>query len=176
MEEIARTAGFTTGALYSNFAGKNDLFLALLDDTTRRHVALYEELMASAGEPGEGTRATTHAFLEFLEREPESWALFMEFWVHSVRDPELRRRLAPGHAALRHAIAHMLERTAKNQGGELPPSEAAFLATVIQALGSGLALIKLLDPADVPDDMFGAALRMLFAGAEADGGSGRQRR
>ena len=32
VEAIAREAGFTTGAIYSRFAGKADLFLALLEE------------------------------------------------------------------------------------------------------------------------------------------------
>src|SRR5262249_59391444 len=31
LEEVAREAGYSTGAVYSNFSGKEDLFLALAD-------------------------------------------------------------------------------------------------------------------------------------------------
>src|SRR6516225_1304116 len=37
VEEIASQAGFSTGALYSNFEGKVDLFLALMERETERH-------------------------------------------------------------------------------------------------------------------------------------------
>src|SRR5438067_7978208 len=107
LEEIADAAGYTTGAVYSNFAGKEELFLALLDDTTARHVDMYERVMADANDPGARTHASAGAFMEFLKSEPEAWTLFMEFWVHAVRDDDLRLRLAPGHEALRDAIAEM---------------------------------------------------------------------
>ena len=35
LEEVAETAGFSKGAVYSNFAGKEELFLALLDPARR---------------------------------------------------------------------------------------------------------------------------------------------
>src|SRR5881275_3212463 len=92
LEEIARVAGHTTGAVYSNFAGKDELFLALLDATTGRHVAAYNAL-----EDTTGPQSRASAFMKFLDREPEAWTLFMEFWVRAVRDKKLRPRLARGH-------------------------------------------------------------------------------
>src|ERR1700724_3041427 len=37
VEEIASRAGFSTGALYSNFDGKEDLFLALMEREIEEH-------------------------------------------------------------------------------------------------------------------------------------------
>ena len=42
MQAIATKAGFSIGALYSNFAGKDDLFLAVYD----AHAAWFEEVLA----------------------------------------------------------------------------------------------------------------------------------
>ena len=39
VEEIAAEAGFTTGAVYSNFAGKEELFLALAEREVTHRVA-----------------------------------------------------------------------------------------------------------------------------------------
>src|SRR5207245_4689071 len=36
LDEIAATAGFTKGAVYSNFKSKDDLFLAVLDERFER--------------------------------------------------------------------------------------------------------------------------------------------
>ena len=152
---IAAEAGVTTGAVYSNFAGKEDLFLALLDDTTARHVANYRR-----------TTAKADLFMRFLERDPGAWILFMEFWVYAVRDDELRARLARGHAALRIAIAEML---LESDDPALTPDDAHFLATIVQAIGSGLALIKLLDRDDVPPGTFERALELVYRGAESGG-------
>ncbi len=37
VEEIASAAGFSTGALYSNFEGKEDLFLVLMEREIEKH-------------------------------------------------------------------------------------------------------------------------------------------
>ena len=39
VEEIASEAGFSTGAVYSNFSGKEELFLALADREVEKQVA-----------------------------------------------------------------------------------------------------------------------------------------
>src|SRR2546422_1443022 len=46
VEEIAREAGATTGAIYSNFAGKEDLFLALFEEHVASQVVKYREIFA----------------------------------------------------------------------------------------------------------------------------------
>jgi AcrR family transcriptional regulator len=46
VEEIASEAGFSTGALYSNFDGKEDLFLVLMEREIDEHAA---EIAAAVG-------------------------------------------------------------------------------------------------------------------------------
>src|SRR4249920_557563 len=49
LDEVAATAGFTKGAVYSNFTSKDDLFLALLEDRTERQLAVVSDVLAAAG-------------------------------------------------------------------------------------------------------------------------------
>src|SRR5439155_23204367 len=46
VDEIAEEAGFTTGALYSNFKGKGDLVLAVEEDMIAREIREYTEIFA----------------------------------------------------------------------------------------------------------------------------------
>src|SRR5580693_1477163 len=46
VEEIASTAGYSTGALYSNFDGKEDLFLALMEREITEHSRVIGEAVA----------------------------------------------------------------------------------------------------------------------------------
>jgi AcrR family transcriptional regulator len=51
LEEVAATAGFIKGAVYSNFESKDDLFLALLDDRIeRRSAVVTSSLCCTRGE------------------------------------------------------------------------------------------------------------------------------
>src|SRR3954465_4684412 len=74
VEEIAAEAGFTTGAVYSNFAGKEELFLALAErEVTHRGAEI--RAVAEAAERGEAPgQEAADQFRTFLERDPD-WPL-----------------------------------------------------------------------------------------------------
>src|SRR3954464_13741014 len=48
LEEIADQAGFTRGAVYSNFSGKDDLALAIIEQRIRTVTALLDEIAAAS--------------------------------------------------------------------------------------------------------------------------------
>src|SRR5438874_8380300 len=73
VDEIASEAGFTIGALYSNFAGKEELFLALADRQVEERVAEVGSI-ADAAEGSEPGRDAAEQLRAFLERDPE-WPL-----------------------------------------------------------------------------------------------------
>ncbi len=154
LEEIANEAGFTIGAVYSNFSGKAELFLALADKEVEQRVAEIRAV-ADAAERGEqpGSQAAEQ-FREFLERDPDWPLLFYEFWSVSVRNPDLQGELAKRRDAVRDALAETLERVAEHNGFELRfPAKA--LATAIGASLNGLAFERAADPDALPDEVFG---------------------
>src|SRR5882724_7749933 len=71
VDEIASRAGFSTGALYSNFDGKEDLFLVLMEREIEEHSR--EIARAVAQRPSVSERATGGArqWMTMIEREPE---------------------------------------------------------------------------------------------------------
>src|SRR5215218_10445422 len=74
VEEIAAEAGFSTGAVYSNFGGKEELFLAIAD---RQVAARVEEIVAvadAAEAEGDAGAAAADQFRAFLEADPD-WPL-----------------------------------------------------------------------------------------------------
>jgi len=164
VDEVAEEAGFSTGALYSNFDGKEDLFLALLQREIGRQVDEVSAVVADRETLDERARGGAEYWIEFLDREPELVLLFMEFWAFAVRNPEVRLRFAARYAEVRSALARIIDQGARELGVELarPPEQ---LAMAIDALADGFALQKLADPDSVPDELFGDALAMLLEGA-----------
>jgi len=152
VEEIASEAGFTIGALYSNFAGKEELFLAIADRQVEERVAE----VAAMGDAAAGDQPNKDAAEQlraFLERDPEWPLLFYEFWSLSVRNPELQGELAKRRDAIRDALAETLERVAKRHGFKLR-FPAPVLATAIAASLNGLAFERAADPDALPDEVF----------------------
>ena len=57
LEEIAEEAGYSHGAVYSNFAGKEDLFLALYEHWVAQRVAEIDATWSEQGTLGAQARA-----------------------------------------------------------------------------------------------------------------------
>jgi AcrR family transcriptional regulator len=167
VEEIAREAGATTGALYSNFASKEDLFIALFEEKIAGDVRDYSEIVAEGSTVEEQARGAADRWMAILRERPHYFPLLIEFWSYAIREPRLRERLAGRFAALRSASARMVSEGAERQG--LPPNAEAgeLVGTLINALGNGLALEKLADPDAVPDSLYGDLLLLIFQALEA---------
>jgi AcrR family transcriptional regulator len=167
VQEIAREAGVTTGAVYSNFSGKEDLFLTLLEETIDADIREYSRLAAIGSTPAEQVRGGADRWMEILRERPAYFPLFIEFWSYVIRDPRLRARLAERFAALRTALGGLIAEGAAARGVTLPPELTDHLGTMIGALGNGLALEKLIDPTAVSDELFGDLLALIFRDFEA---------
>lgn len=145
VDEIAREAGYSVGALYSNFDGKDDLFLAVFDG----HLRWYEERLDLAAATTDSERIFRE-WMDALVEDREQLLIFIEFWAYAVRKPKLRRNFAARLAEIRVAMAEAIEARAQSTGTELAlPAET--LALVLLAIGRGLGLEKLADD-DAVDD------------------------
>jgi AcrR family transcriptional regulator len=172
LDRIAESAQLTRGAVYSNFADKTDLFVAVLDrDLERRRVEIFESMQASA-DP-----ASFVAALRETEQEqarspgvPRSLLLREEFRLFALRNPDAATRLAQHERRLRdyyaQAARHLL-----GQLGVEPPADPRVLAATIFAIDSGLYRQHWVDPEDVPATAFADALQLLLDAAVALGRS-----
>jgi len=166
VEEIASAAGYSTGALYSNFDGKEDLFLALMEKEIEEHAR--EIARAVGSRPTVAERATGGArqWMTMIEREPELLLLFMEFWAYGVRDEQVRPKVAERFAHVRRMLTTLIADSAREFDLQLQlPAEQ--LAIAIDALADGIARQKLADPAAVPDELMGTVLSLLLTSAAA---------
>lgn len=165
VEEIAERAGYSHGAVYSNFAGKSDLFLAVFE----RYMAdRGQELAATqAGLDDDApletrARALADQWMARFAGDRESFLLHLEFLAASRREPELAKRFGSRSAALRETIAAFIAHHQEEEGAEapLPPSE---LALVLRALGIGLAIEALVPPDAVREGLYGDFVELLVS-------------
>jgi AcrR family transcriptional regulator len=164
VDEVASEAGYSTGALYHQFKGKEDLFLALLEEHRAERVREYTETFARGQTTEERARGGGDRWMAFLRENPDFFPLFIEFWAAALRDPELRPRVVAEVDVFRRTFARQIEEGARAAGLESPPGFADRFAIVINALGNGMALEKLADPEGVPDELLGDALSAIFQG------------
>jgi AcrR family transcriptional regulator len=159
---IAREAGVTTGAIYSNFEGKEDLFLAVFEEHIARQIEEYTARFEGAADLEARSRGGGDYWMAQLREDPHFFPLYMEFWAHAMRDPELRPRFAARFGVFREFFARLIEEGARDVGVEPPAGFAQRMGTVLNALGNGLALEKLTDPDAVPDELLGDTIALIF--------------
>ena len=165
VEEIAEEAGYSHGAVYSNFASKADLFLAVLEEYMAERVRELAETQVAL--PADASiearaRALADQWMDRLERDPDSVLLHMEFIAHAGRDAELAGRFGDRSAAMREAVSRYIATYAEEAGARLPIS-ADDLALALRALGIGLAVESLVSPDAVRRDLYGDVVELLVA-------------
>jgi AcrR family transcriptional regulator len=160
LREIAAEAGMTTGAVYSNFDGKADLFLAVLEEKLDPRLARMYEAARRAPLDGVGT-GVGEEFAVYLKQRRRWLILLIEFWAEAARDPKLRPKFARRHARLRAAVREVVAERSTRLGYSLSlPAEE--LATVLIALTNGMAVERLADPAGVPEVLYARALDIIL--------------
>jgi AcrR family transcriptional regulator len=137
LDAIAEEAGFSKGVVYSQFAGKADLFVALLEHRIAERAATNAR-MAEEYAGIEGLRALLRA--NARREEEDAWAqLLIEFRVAAAREPELNARYTALHErTLEHftqAVGRVLER-----GGLTTVYPPRVFAELILALATGRVL------------------------------------
>lgn len=167
VEEIAESAGYSIGALYSNFASKEQLFLELMAARGERRVAAVAEML-DAGDPVE---ALAGLMERSAGRDPDLMALRTEFWLYAVRNPDAMGALTVQRRQQVEALIDVIG-AATERWGTPPDVPAAEVATVVLAMFQGLVRQRRIDPDRVSGDLFVQGLRWLFAGLRAGWGSG----
>jgi AcrR family transcriptional regulator len=142
---VADDAGYTKGAVYSNFSSKEDLFFAVYERRVEDGAAHVQVVLAGAATAREGVLALVAESAARRDHDDGWLAVFLEFWTHVLRHPEHRARFAALHAHASEPYAEALERHAAEGGFALPMS-ARELATGFIAAGTGMNLERLTQP------------------------------
>lgn len=153
LDEIAEAAGYSKGALYYNFASKEALFLALVEQRMEEREGRLAAAGAVAsrtaqggedggggGEAGWGPEA-----MAALPVDRDWTLLFFEFVTYAARNSAVAEAFAERLARMRAQASAVLERIAEDRGTPLPlPAEP--LARGLSALANGMAIEALLSP------------------------------
>jgi len=144
VDEIAEAAGFSRGVVYSQFGGKADLLLALLEARIAERAEHNRALVADLAGV-EGVRALAAAG-DADQEDNAAWVrLLIEFRVHAARDPELSARYAALHERTVAELADTLARLYTRAEID-PPRPVGTLAQAMLAVGVGVALEREADP------------------------------
>jgi AcrR family transcriptional regulator len=146
IEAIAAAAGMTRGAFYSNFADKDELIIAMLEDHVDRSIRHHRELLAHHRTPADfiaALRASDRNRHDPLGRAP---LLHIELILFAARSERRRPELAKRLRARRALVAEILSGI-----GLTDPEQGSAM---LLALEDGFRLHRLIDPASTPADSF----------------------
>jgi AcrR family transcriptional regulator len=165
LDQVAAVAGFTKGAVYSNFKNKEDLFLALIEAGYARELeAIKEALEASEVPPEARLGDFVHLIRGELEQVPDNWgALYLEFTLYAMRNPTARERLIELENRDMHAIAEIIEGEREERGIEVG-EWAENVARIVNALFRGISMMRVLEPEAVGERLLEDAMSFVTRG------------
>jgi AcrR family transcriptional regulator len=160
VDDVAEAAGFSKGALYYNFASKDELFEALVEESIADMIAGLEGALAGAHTIEEKLAAMQRVLTE-EERHSGGQQLELEVITQALRDRKLRRTVGKAYTRMRDAIASLIEQQYEEAGVRppLPPDQLA-IAIVAGSLGTGL--MQALDPDAVPAGLLPSVVALLL--------------
>ena len=147
VQEIARRAGFTTGAIYGRFRGKAQLLLAAMEANSHDE---FEELFADHRFEGRATDILTTVGSHLVTDEFDSGqALLLEAFVAGRRDPEVAGMLRRIIEERTVSLTALVEE-AKSTGAIDPALDTRSIVRFCHAVALGFLLFGAID-LDRPD-------------------------
>jgi AcrR family transcriptional regulator len=169
LDEVAQVAGFTKGAVYSNFKNKDDLFLALFKSNYERGMAELMETLQNSMVPAVDRLSDFVALIQGeSQRNPNSALLYLEFWLYAARNPEARARLAAIDDEAVRSLADLLRAERDHEGIE-PLMDPERTARVIETLFRGIGLLWVMQPDVVDDELLRVAIEFVARGLGTTG-------
>jgi len=150
LDDIARTAGYTKGAIYKHFTAKEDLFLAVNERYWRRYFDTFADVIAAATQVGARELDEIAQRWRQLsnERGAAQAALGYEFTLYLLRNPDVRERVADRRHQVAQALASFVAEGLDRIGATLSIPPLTF-ANVLIATTDAVELGSQLDDLDL---------------------------
>jgi AcrR family transcriptional regulator len=175
IEEIAERAGYSHGAVYSNFKGKEELFLAVFEQYMTERIEEVTQATAVAGTFAERARAGAAQWMRRFGEDRATFLLHLEFMIHAARNPKLSAQLGERMAMLRLELERRLL-VHEHETGAALPLPATDLALILRALGIGLAVEALNQPGEINTGLYGDFVALVAGQLEANARSAAHER
>jgi AcrR family transcriptional regulator len=166
LEEIAEAAGYTRGAIYKHFGGKEELFLAVNQRWNETFLRTFVEGIDPSMPIEELDLASlARKWHEMQYAYPHDFALGLEFNLFVLRHPESQEQVAKQRLELARMIADFIDEQSARLGGILH-MDSLTLARLSLACSDGLQLAGFLDKGQA--DLYEPFLALLVTAIEDD--------
>lgn len=161
LEDIAHAAGFTKGAVYSNFGGKRDLFGAVLRERSDAEIDTLLARIGDSPDPSAAVTDTVRGVARRITEDPERGRLGLEFAARATRDEQTRHVVGRMRRAQREAVADAVARFSER--GVRLSADPELTALILHCLTNGLSMEHLADPESVGAETIERALTAAVA-------------
>ena len=110
MDEIAERAGVSKPVLYQHFPGKQELYLALLDESVQTLVETVRTALRSTNDNGQRVSATFSAYFAYVAENRGTFRLVFE--SDFSNDPAVRERLEMADRECADMISQVIQEDA----------------------------------------------------------------
>ncbi len=142
LEQIGEEAGFTRGAVYSNFPSKTAMGIAVIDELYAREAERLEEALSATESTGEWFDALSR-WADNTIGDPRWTRLEVELAASSAHDEGYRAATAARYEAMRAGwVAFFRERFDDGP----PPMDPETLGAIVVSLGFGAGVQRAFDP------------------------------
>src|SRR5882762_10339683 len=176
LEDIAAGAGYTRGAFYANYGGKEEIFFALLEQWTRQRIDSVTAVLRRQKSPQQKLAALRKHYAE-IAKDRRLVLISVEFKLFALRHPEAHARLRDRHRRMRAKWGELFSELLQALGRTLPISNPAASACCL-ALAQGLLLEQLVDPKTLSEEdvrhMLGLFFDSIFSGNSTSSAQIRQ--
>jgi AcrR family transcriptional regulator len=157
LEDIATLAGYSRGAFYANFASKEDIFFALLDQWVSRRIEEVNSLLRRENTYGGRRRALREHYAQ-VAKDRRVALLSLEFKLFAIRHPEAHARLRARQQRIRACSGTIL----KSLMGRPLPISSTVAAIGLAAFSTAMLLEYLVDSKDLTDAELRRLLEIFF--------------
>src|SRR5690625_400276 len=160
VDQIAEKAGYSKGAVYSNFGSKDDLFLTIFKENQQDDLQQLSEF-ARQFDSIDDFIQTMEAHHKYDRTEQAAWSILkLEFLLYAMRNDNVRKKLAVILRENRQEMAEILMMFFSKDEKVMSETidELAFL---LLSLDIGIGIQAFVDNDNIPEQIFAKGLRRL---------------
>ena len=139
-EKIAEDAGYSRGALYSNFDGKEDLFLAVIREEQDRRMESFHSMFKEEPSAKERLKRMRDAIAD-LVTDPDWIVLRAEFEAGALRNDRIRRTFVEVHREQVRDGGNLIRNLARSSEIHMGVKPNEFIMIILN-LTHGLAVTQ----------------------------------
>jgi len=153
LEEVARRAGMTRGAIYGNFKDKDELFLAVVETRWRPIIPIRQGATLK-----EHLRIVGEAVVAAIPARRAQALGALSFQIYALTHEEMRSRIAQLNAEIYRRGGDRLQQLFPAEDLPMPADQ---FVRVLHALSDGLLFLRFVQPELITDEVIIAAFEAL---------------